>query len=123
MLFAGSQAYAQVVVGAGGDPDHMNGFYLGGGYNFHLGEHFGFTPGLYFHMLFQGKNMTDGGNFGGIMVSGQHNIATFPTQPYGPDRVGAIPHHIPQAEASIHLLQRSIGQNPFKGRRIGMYIR
>ena len=86
MLLAGSQAYAQVVVGAGylhvientkgndgkaiGDPDHMNGFYLGGGYNFHLGEHFGFTPGLYFHMLFQGKNVTDGGNFGGIMVSG-----------------------------------------------------
>ena len=85
MLLAGSQAYAQVVVGAGylhaientkgndgkaiGNADHMNGFYLGGGYNFHLGEYFGFTPGFYVDMLFQNKQVTDGVNLGGIIVS------------------------------------------------------
>ena len=91
MLLAGSQAYAQVVVGVGylhaientkdsdgkavGEPDHMNGFYLGAGYNFHLGKHFGFTPGFYVDMLFQSMQMNDGASIArmGLIASASAN--------------------------------------------------
>ena len=81
MLLIGSQAYAQVVIGAGylhaidhthnssdgkavGNPEHLNGFYVGAGYTVRMGEYFGFTPGLYVDMLFQGAQWSKGINDG-----------------------------------------------------------
>ena len=86
LMLLGTQAYAQLVVGAGylhtientkttegkavGKPDHMNGFYLGASYNIRFSDYFGVAPGFYVNMLFQSMNNAEGGNFGGILLSG-----------------------------------------------------
>ena len=87
LLLAGTQATAQVVVGAGylhsientknksdgkavGDPVHLNGFYVGASYNIRFSKYFGVAPGFYVDFLFQSKDNNSGGTFGGIMLSG-----------------------------------------------------
>lgn len=86
LMLLGTQAYAQLVVGAGylhnientkttdgkavGDAVHLNGFYLGGSYNIQFSNYFGVAPGFYIDMLFQSRNSADGGTFGGIQIAG-----------------------------------------------------
>lgn len=86
LMLLGTQAYAQLVVGAGylhnienykttegksyADPVHLNGFYVGASYNIELGSYFGVAPGFYVDMLFQSKNKADGGTIAGVLLSG-----------------------------------------------------
>ena len=86
LMLLGTQAYAQLVVGAGylhdiennkstegkavGDPVHLNGFYVGASYNIQFAKYFGVAPGFYVDMLFQSKNNANGGTFGGVLLSG-----------------------------------------------------
>lgn len=87
LMLLGTQAYAQLVVGAGylhniesskntsnnkavGDPVHLNGFYVGASYNIQFAKYFGVAPGFYVDMLFQSKNNASGGTFGGVLLSG-----------------------------------------------------
>ena len=88
MLLAGSQAYAQVVVGAGYlasmentkdndkkvvDKTTYHGFYLGASYNFHFGASgFGVAPGFYLNMLMHNENSTSGNANLGISLMGNY---------------------------------------------------
>ncbi len=84
MLLLGTQAFAQVIPGAGYlhviehstgkdgkavDPSHMNGFYLGASYNFRLGDYFGVAPGFYVDVLLQGRNTANGVIIGGVPLN------------------------------------------------------
>ena len=76
LMMLGTQAHAQLVVGAGylhsiekdkyvksDEPkpnvEHLNGFYAGASYNFRFGTFFGVAPGFYLNMLFQDKQLLD----------------------------------------------------------------
>ena len=84
LLLLGTQAFAQVIPGAGYlhviehstgkdgkavDPSHMNGFYLGASYNFRLGDYFGVAPGFYVDVLLQGRNTANGVIIGGVPLN------------------------------------------------------
>ena len=76
MMLAGTNAFAQLSVGAGYlnstlnksyngtalDPETSNGFYVGGSYNIHLVKGLGVAPGIYYSML-AGKSKTTYGGF------------------------------------------------------------
>lgn len=83
LLLVGTQANAQLSVGAGylnsaestayngGDPDkdNLNGFYVGVNYNIPIVAGLGVAPGLYASGLFYGSNGSD--SFAGITASGK----------------------------------------------------
>lgn len=84
LLLLGTQAFAQVIPGAGYlhviehstgkdgkavDPSHMDGFYLGASYNFRLGDYFGVAPGFYVDVLLQGRNTANGVIIGGVPLN------------------------------------------------------
>ena len=87
LMLLGTQAFAQVVPGAGylhvienskniksgestGDAFHTNGFYLGASYKIRLGDYFGVAPGFYVDMLFKSVNKDNGATIAGIPIGG-----------------------------------------------------
>lgn len=90
LMLMGTQAFAQIVPGAGylhvfettkflnnenADPDvdHLNGFYVGASYNIPIVDHVGFAPGFYVNMLFANIDIYGGSSIVGNTYSQRYS--------------------------------------------------